>query len=466
MMGADHYSAKLLLLLLLATLGLGEFTPADAAQWPQQALAPTYRIYATREGLVGQMTANGHIIQPQDRFVALPSWSVLAPAGSDKFRVRVTYKGRSVVVPVWDVGPWNTKDDYWSSERRYSDLPVGQPMAEAAYLHDYNGGLDERGRRIRSPNGIDIADGTFLDDLQMNRDDWVEVSFLWLGADPGPGAAVTVNPPRVPTPAPPRVPAPSRAATPTPQPPPALPVEVEAGALVVDDGTVGYTPQGEAWNEAACGLNGSHRWTASTSNPAQASASASWAPQLPAAGFYEVLAYIPECTGRATGSARYQVYHDTANTTVSIDQQARAGTWVSLGAYAFGASGTQPRVELSDLTADNGQAVRFDVLAWAPRSDTAPPTSAVTAVQVRARGYQISWIGEDDLSGIASYDLQVRQLPKGGWTDWKRGVSETEAWFGPHEGRHFAFRVRSRDRAGNLEPWPEGADLDSTQATP
>ena len=67
---------------------------------------------------------------------------------------------------------------------------------------------------------------------------------------------------------------------------------------------------------------------------------------------------------------------------------------------------------------------------------------------------------------VPTYDVQVRLLPKGGWTDWKVGTSDTGAWFGPDEGKHFAFRVRGRDWAGNQEPWPEAADMETTQAVP
>lgn len=437
-------------LALLATLA-AQVHAGPTAEEQEQRLAPTYRIFATREGLVGRTTANGHVIRPRDRFVALPSWSVLSPKGTDKFRVRITYKGRSVIAPVWDVGPWNTRDDYWNPNRRYSDLPIGRPMAEAAYMDGYNGGRDERGRRILLPNGIDIADGTFWDDLQMTKDDWVEVSFLWLGADPGPGAAVSV------TPATPEEPAPAA--------PPPKPVEVEAGAIAVDDGGAGFTPSGDPWFEEGCGLNGKHAWTYSTTNPAKATAAATWTPQLPAPGFYELRVYIPECGRAATSSARYVIHHDGAATEKLLDQQAHAGNWASLGTYHFGgASNEQPRVELSDLTGDDNKAVRYDALAWAPRQDSVAPDARVTAIQRKDNGYLITWGGTDDMSGIATYDVQVRQLPKGGWTDWRRGTSETSAWFGPDEGKHFAFRVRGTDWAGNQEPWPEGADMDTTQA--
>ena len=440
------------ILALMATFA-AQVNAGPAAEEPAQSLAPTYRVFATREGLVGRTTANGHVIRPRDRFVALPSWGVLSPKGSDKFRVRLTYKGRSVIAPVWDVGPWNTKDDYWSPSRRYGDLPVGLPMAQAAYQDGYNGGRDERGRRILLPNGIDIADGTYWDDLGMTRDDWVEVSFLWLGADPGPGGAVGITP--------------GTPATIAPVGPPPKPVEVEPNAIAVDDGAAGYGARGQPWFEAGCGMSGKHAWTYSTTNAAKATATASWAPQLPSAGFYELLAYIPECGSAATSSARYRVFHDGAVTERPVDQQAAAGSWVSLGVYHFGgAANEQPRVELGDLSSDDNRAVRFDALAWAPRQDTAAPDARVTLIQRKENGYQITWGGSDGMSGIATYDVQVRLLPKGGWSDWKLGVSDLGAWFGPDEGKQFAFRVRSKDWAGNQEPWPEGADLDTTAAPP
>jgi hypothetical protein len=94
--------------------------------------ALTYKIYATREGLTGQTTANGHVITSRDHFVALPSGRGLSGKGSGTYTVRVckTDGSRCEYAPVWDVGPWNTKDDYWnpaSVRAEYKDLPQGQP---------------------------------------------------------------------------------------------------------------------------------------------------------------------------------------------------------------------------------------------------------------------------------------------------------------------------------------------------
>ncbi|MCS7052017.1 MAG: SH3 domain-containing protein, partial [Thermomicrobium sp.] len=145
----------------------------------------TFRIYAHRLGLVGERTANGHVIQPNDFFVTLPCWCALASKGGQEFQVLVEYRGRSLVLPVWDVGPWNVDDDFWNppERRRWKGLPQGVPAAQAAYFEGYNDGKDGWGRPVRSPAAMDIADGAFAA-LGMTQSDWVTVTFLWLVSDP------------------------------------------------------------------------------------------------------------------------------------------------------------------------------------------------------------------------------------------------------------------------------------------
>ncbi|MEO3847322.1 hypothetical protein ABGB09_06635 [Streptomyces sp. B8F3] len=160
----------------------------DAAPRPRAAAAPlTYRLFATREGLVGGTTANGHVIRPDDHFVALPSRRGLSPKGSAEYSVQVCGPARCETAPVWDVGPWNTRDDYWSPpsvRESWRDLPQGMPEAQAAYQNGYNGGRDEFGRRVANPAGIDLADGTFYN-VGLNDNGWVDVTFLWTGDQTG-----------------------------------------------------------------------------------------------------------------------------------------------------------------------------------------------------------------------------------------------------------------------------------------
>src|SRR5690606_18208990 len=119
----------------------------DASAKPTAQLGPAdgYRVFATREGLVGGTTANGHVIVERDHVVALPSRRGLADNNSGNYTVQVCTEdgARCEWAPVWDVGPWNTKDDYWNADREmWQDLPQGTPEApvRAAVHH-------RRGRR-------------------------------------------------------------------------------------------------------------------------------------------------------------------------------------------------------------------------------------------------------------------------------------------------------------------------------
>jgi hypothetical protein len=171
---------------------------ADQVPTGPRAITPraSYRVYATREGLVGGVTANGHRITPEDQFVALPSRRALSPNGSGDYSVRVCAEnGRCATVPVWDVGPWNIQDDYWNpvAERQaWKDLPQGRPQAQAAYENQHNGGRDGFGRRVRNPAGIDLADGTFHG-LGLTTNAFVTVDYLWTARSAALGRAVTAG---------------------------------------------------------------------------------------------------------------------------------------------------------------------------------------------------------------------------------------------------------------------------------
>jgi hypothetical protein len=145
-----------------------------------------YRVFATREGLVGGTTANGHVIAERDHFVALPSRRALSPRGTSDYSVKVCApNGRCAFAPVWDVGPWNTRDDYWNpgpQRQEWADLPQGTPQAQAAHGNGYNGGKDQFARKVLNPAGIDLGDGLFWDALGLKNNAWVTVDYLWTGS--------------------------------------------------------------------------------------------------------------------------------------------------------------------------------------------------------------------------------------------------------------------------------------------
>lgn len=160
----------------------------NATADPSPAPAVSSTVFATREGLVGGTTANGHVIRPNDRFVALPSRRGLSPRDTGDYTAKVCApNGRCAWAPVWDVGPWNTTDDYWnpsSTRESWKDLPQGMPQAQVAFQHRHNDGRDGFGRRVANPAGIDLADGTFRDDLGLRDNSWVTVTYLWTGTGP------------------------------------------------------------------------------------------------------------------------------------------------------------------------------------------------------------------------------------------------------------------------------------------
>ncbi|MEU7527360.1 hypothetical protein AB0A74_16615 [Saccharothrix sp. NPDC042600] len=163
-------------------------TASTTESFTTEAAGLSYRIFATREGLVGGTTANGHVIKERDHFVALPSRRGLSANNAGTYSVRVcASNGRCEWAPVWDVGPWNTKDDYWNpsaTREMWKDLPQGKPEAQAAYQDGYNGGKDQFGRTVANPAGIDLADGTFWDGLKLTDNAWVTVTYQWTGSGP------------------------------------------------------------------------------------------------------------------------------------------------------------------------------------------------------------------------------------------------------------------------------------------
>lgn len=263
-----------------------------------QASTPlTYTVFATREGLVGGTTSNGHVIQTNDHFVALPSRRALASNGGTEYMVRLYYPktGKSATVPVWDVGPWNTHDDYWNPStirEMWRDLPQGKPEARAAKLEGYNGGKDEFGRTVLLPNGIDIADGTFWYGLGMTDNDWVEVTYLWTT-----GGTVWET--------------------------------------IVDNTTTGRFTASNNWGTSS--YSSQRYGTDYRYATPQAVSDAAWFKvSIPSIGNYEVYVWYPASTGY-NSSSPFIVATSSGNTTIHVNQQINGGTWVSLGTFNLNA---------------------------------------------------------------------------------------------------------------------------------
>ncbi len=218
----------LLMLLLLLTILPPTSSPRETAAQPATTVGRidqgVYRVYATREGLVGGWTTSNRQIIENDFFVALPACTPSncpegAPRGTmtncgDSCYVKVTNPAQDKcrVEPIRDTGPWFTVDDWWNPEKiRYLNtmpstspkLPQGYPAAEAASDgQDVGYGVGPSGigydnthqiygrphREVGNRAAIDLADGTWWN-LELVAEDTVGarvvVEMLWqTGEDP------------------------------------------------------------------------------------------------------------------------------------------------------------------------------------------------------------------------------------------------------------------------------------------
>jgi len=82
--------------------------------------------------------------------------------------------------------------------------------------------------------------------------------------------------------------------------------------------------------------------------------------------------------------------------------------------------------------------------------DFIPPTAWVEPLPswVGSTDFTVSWSGEDIWSGIASYDVQMRDGYEGTWSDWLAGTTVTSATFTGQHGHTYIFRARARDLSG------------------
>jgi LysM repeat protein len=99
--------------------------------------------------------------------------------------VYLSYDGETAA-EVWESGPWNVDDNYWATgrdpqpRRMFADLPAGMPEAQAAFFDSYNGGVDQYGRTVTAPFGIDLGRKVSIDiGLQPGNNDWINITYAW-----------------------------------------------------------------------------------------------------------------------------------------------------------------------------------------------------------------------------------------------------------------------------------------------
>lgn len=149
------------------------------------------------------------------------------------------------------------------------------------------------------------------------------------------------------------------------------------GAVVVDTDSPGFARAGDGWQSVPAGYGGGALFVPSTQGldarrpwelrPLAAPAVAIWRPQLPAAGRYRVLAYVPYALSGLEDATdvRYRVRFSGGEAEVAVDDQIYANDWADLGTYAFSPDDA-PAVSLSNLVGDEQRSIWADAVMWVP----------------------------------------------------------------------------------------------------
>ncbi len=84
--------------------------------------------------------------------------------------------------------------------------------------------------------------------------------------------------------------------------------------------------------------------------------------------------------------------------------------------------------------------------------DRTAPTSVAVSAPYATGAFTLTWSGADGGSGIASYDVWVRDGQAGTWNAWLTGITTTNVLYTPVTvGHTYYFRSQARDNAGNVE---------------
>ncbi len=125
-------------------------------------------VKATKEGLVGNKTASGYVVDPVVPYVALPNKKALG-----KFIKLINpLNGKAAYAVVLDIGPWNIDDPYADPviNRNYSL----RPLAEQGVMTDGK----KRIEGLTNGAGIDLG-GKIWEQLDMKDNSNVDWEWMY-----------------------------------------------------------------------------------------------------------------------------------------------------------------------------------------------------------------------------------------------------------------------------------------------
>jgi uncharacterized lipoprotein YddW (UPF0748 family) len=136
--------------------------------------------------------------------------------------------------------------------------------------------------------------------------------------------------------------------------------------VIIDNADAGFSVVG-SWSigSASTDKYGSdYRYAFTTTLLIAVNCTATFQPTLPLTTVYNVYAWYPQGTNRATDT-QYIIQYAGGTTTVNVNQQTGGGDWNLLGAYPFTA-GSQGKVKVTNYSQTNGKVAMADALLFSP----------------------------------------------------------------------------------------------------
>jgi hypothetical protein len=113
--------------------------------------------------------------------------------------------------------------------------------------------------------------------------------------------------------------------------------------------------------------------------------------------------------------------------------------------------------------ATDGRTWKWTVI-FITASDHTDPRASFTSARVANRVVDLRWSGSDPAlvtgtAGLRGFDLERRRVPNGAWQRLRNATRDRRYVRQHSAGMVFEYRLRARDRAGNIGRWTEPVTL-------
>jgi len=198
--------------------------------------------------------------------------------------------------------------------------------------------------------------------------------------------------------------------------------------LIVDNTNATFTGSWTVTDGSGVGASGKFGPTfAYATTVASATATATFRPNIPLTGNYDVYVWFPRfnAAGQRCHDAEYSVFWNGTNETIRVDQSSNSdfGQWLLIETARKFGQGTNGFVRLSNQSTDTGKFVSADAVrwVWSTNQVTQPYFTGVARV---GNAVSLTW-----LSGPNQvYQLQYRtNLASGSWQTLAPNITATNS---------------------------------------